>query len=73
MTSFEAFCTATQGCREVRSGQDFRVLGENGNGVANSDFIFYISAKSMDRCNIGTTVAYAAYCQLEDALDRYRA
>lgn len=45
--------------------------GQRGNGVNNTDFILYVSAKSMERCSIGTTVAYAAYCQLEDALDRY--
>ena len=48
----------------------FGVTGSQGRGVANTDFILYVSSKSVDRCSIGSTVAYAAYCQLESALDR---
>lgn len=35
-----------------------------------ADFILYVSAYSTERCDIGTTVAYAAYCQLEGVFDR---
>lgn len=42
----------------------------NGSGIENSDFVFYVSAMQTDRCNKGHTVAYAAHCQQEAALDR---
>ncbi|XP_064643669.1 leishmanolysin-like peptidase [Lineus longissimus] len=44
--------------------------GTSGPGVRNADFILYVSTKTTKRCGYGTTVAYAAYCQLEGALDR---
>ncbi|XP_064595242.1 leishmanolysin-like peptidase isoform X2 [Liolophura sinensis] len=44
--------------------------GITGPGVHNTDFILYISAVQSDRCHLGSTVAYAAHCQLEHALDR---
>ena len=52
-------------------GEPHGITGYGGPGVAQSDFILYVSAHSTQRCDIGTTVAYAAYCQLEGALDRY--
>lgn len=51
-----------QNCREVTK--------EVGNGIPGADFVFYISALETDRCKRGYTVAYAAHCQQEAALDR---
>lgn len=39
-------------------------------GIHNADFIFYVSARQTERCHKGLTVAYAAHCQQEAALDR---
>jgi len=50
--------------------EGFSVSGSQGRGVANTDFILYVSAQHVNRCSIGSTVAYAAYCQLESAVDR---
>lgn len=44
--------------------------GEAGEGIRNADFIFYVSARQTERCHKGLTVAYAAHCQQEAALDR---
>lgn len=33
--------------------------------------MFYVSAVETERCHKGMTVAYAAHCQQEAALDRY--
>lgn len=41
-----------------------------GEGINDTDFIFYVSAMQTDRCHKGMTVAYAAHCQQEAALDR---
>lgn len=41
-----------------------------GDGIHNADFIFYVSARQTERCHKGLTVAYAAHCQQEAALDR---
>ena len=41
-----------------------------GPGLTGADFVFYISALETDRCHRGMTVAYAAHCQQEAALDR---
>ena len=60
-----------QACRVAPTGESFQATGVSGAGVDNADFILYISAKSLERCYVGSTVAYAAYCQLEPALDRY--
>ena len=46
------------------------VLGEDGPGVPNADFILYVSVHNTERCSVGTTVAYAAYCELEMERDR---
>lgn len=43
---------------------------EPGEGVQNADFIFYVSAMQTERCNLGSTVAYAAHCQQESSMDR---
>lgn len=57
-------CNATgQNCRE----DDKSTLGP---GILNADFIFYVSARQTERCHKGLTVAYAAHCQQEAALDR---
>ena len=39
-------------------------------GIEAADFVFYISAMETERCQKGMTVAYAAHCQQESALDR---
>ncbi|KAK2165783.1 hypothetical protein LSH36_45g05007 [Paralvinella palmiformis] len=59
-----------EACRIAPVRDTFQVQGYGGAGVRDSDFILYISAHQTDRCSIGTTVAYAAYCQLERTLDR---
>ncbi|CAG0889743.1 unnamed protein product [Cyprideis torosa] len=41
-----------------------------GEGIADADFVFYVSAMETERCNKGMTVAYAAHCQQEGGLDR---
>ncbi|GIY81664.1 leishmanolysin-like peptidase [Caerostris darwini] len=41
-----------------------------GVGIQDADFVFYVSAMQTDRCHKGQTVAYAAHCQQEAALDR---
>jgi leishmanolysin-like peptidase len=41
-----------------------------GPGIEAADFVFYISAMETERCQKGMTVAYAAHCQQESALDR---
>lgn len=41
-----------------------------GEGIRNFDFVFYVSAMQTERCNKSLTVAYAAHCQQESALDR---
>ncbi|CAG2109264.1 unnamed protein product [Medioppia subpectinata] len=41
-----------------------------GKGIKDADFVFYVSAMQTERCNKGHTVAYAAHCQQEAALDR---
>jgi len=79
-------CETTTMCGEVRVpeehlevcrvcnafGQNCGVVGSNspGEGINNADFVFYISAMETERCQKGMTVAYAAHCQQEAALDR---
>ena len=61
-----------QACREARyAGNSHRILGPQGGGVHDSDFVLYISVNNTERCSISNTVGYAAYCQLEAATDRY--
>lgn len=60
-------------CRTCNAtGQDCKddPNSEPGAGIRNADFIFYVSARQTDRCHKGLTVAYAAHCQQESALDR---
>ena len=54
-------------------GQNCLIKGskEPGRGIEDADFVFYISAMQTERCQKGMTVAYAAHCQQESALDRY--
>ncbi|XP_064083354.1 leishmanolysin-like peptidase [Macrobrachium nipponense] len=54
--------TFGQNCHEVNE--------EIGEGIPGADFVFYISALETERCKRGYTVAYAAHCQQEAALDR---
>ena len=53
-------------------GQNCLIKGskEPGRGIEDADFVFYISAMQTERCQKGMTVAYAAHCQQESALDR---
>ena len=60
-------------CRVCNAfGQNCGVVGpgEAGTGIIGADFVFYISAMETERCQKGMTVAYAAHCQQEAALDR---
>ncbi|XP_043215094.1 leishmanolysin-like peptidase isoform X2 [Amphibalanus amphitrite] len=61
-----------QACRVCNwLGRDCHVAEEaTGPGLTGADFVFYISALETDRCHRGMTVAYAAHCQQEAALDR---
>ncbi|XP_055381355.1 leishmanolysin-like peptidase [Condylostylus longicornis] len=57
-------CNATgQNCR-IEQGST------PGPGIENADFVFYVSARQTERCHKGLTVAYAAHCQQEAAMDR---
>ncbi|XP_055902649.1 leishmanolysin-like peptidase isoform X2 [Eupeodes corollae] len=60
-------------CRVCNAtGQDCRPepTTQRGQGIQNADFVFYVSARQTERCHKGLTVAYAAHCQQEAALDR---
>ncbi|KAJ8913177.1 hypothetical protein NQ315_009014, partial [Exocentrus adspersus] len=60
-------------CRTCNAiGQNCGVALESkpGTGIVDYDFIFYVSAMQTERCNKSLTVAYAAHCQQESALDR---
>ncbi|KAJ8880904.1 hypothetical protein PR048_017377 [Dryococelus australis] len=61
-----------QACRTCNAtGQDCKLSGPGrGPGIDDADFVFYVSANETERCNKGMTVAYAAHCQQEAALDR---
>lgn len=62
-------------CRICNStGQDCGIAKGSiaGEGIENFDFVFYVSAMQTERCNKSLTVAYAAHCQQESALDRYK-
>ena len=61
-----------QACRVARIGSIFKTVGYAGPGIDNADFVLFVSATHEERCTVGSAVAYAAYCQLEGALDRYR-
>ncbi|KAK7092948.1 leishmanolysin-like peptidase [Littorina saxatilis] len=49
---------------------EYLVDNNAGPGVNETDFILYIASIQSDRCQKGRTVAYAAHCQQERALDR---
>lgn len=59
-------------CRTCNaSGMDCKAEGpETSPGISDADFVFYVSALKTERCNKPLTVAYAAHCQQESALDR---
>jgi leishmanolysin-like peptidase len=61
-----------QVCRTCNStGQDCGMMNSSrGAGIDGADFVFYVSAMETERCHKGMTVAYAAHCQQEAALDR---
>ena len=62
-----------QRCRVCdQFGKNCRSEGtdEDGEGIPDADFVFYISAVETQRCKKGFTVAYAAHCQQEQLLDR---
>lgn len=44
--------------------------GPRGRGIADADFVFYVSSMQTERCFKGQTVAYAAHCQQEASTDR---
>ncbi|XP_072020460.1 leishmanolysin-like peptidase [Amphiura filiformis] len=44
--------------------------GADGAGVANTDFILYVTAADTHDCNVEDTIAHAAHCQQEIVLDR---
>ncbi|XP_071451528.1 leishmanolysin-like peptidase [Hetaerina americana] len=58
------------GIANIPAGEDGAKMGAKGLGVSSADFILYVSAVETERCNWGSTVAYAAHCQQEAALDR---
>ncbi|XP_074652767.1 leishmanolysin-like peptidase [Tubulanus polymorphus] len=60
-------------CRMCPKGLSCRIDETDsyrGSGIEGADFVLYVSTKKTERCGYGTTVAYAAYCQLEGAFDR---
>lgn len=60
-------------CRTCNAtGQDCKNAANStaGTGIENADFVFYVSARQTERCHKGLTVAYAAHCQQESAMDR---
>ncbi|XP_014614283.1 PREDICTED: leishmanolysin-like peptidase [Polistes canadensis] len=57
-------CNATGHNCQVAEGS------KAGPGIDGADFVFYVSAMQTERCHKGLTVAYAAHCQQEAALDR---
>ncbi|KAK3597036.1 hypothetical protein CHS0354_022044 [Potamilus streckersoni] len=59
-----------QNCQYVNSSQGFSTVYNAGKGVSDADFILYVASLSTQRCFIDQTIAYAAHCQLEAALDR---
>lgn len=60
-----------QSCRFCdKTGQICEVNTVRGEGIEDADFIFYVSSTQTSRCNKGATVAYAAHCQQESAMDR---
>ncbi|CAH1774924.1 unnamed protein product, partial [Owenia fusiformis] len=59
-----------EACRECSPDGGCSTTGGSGAGIDTNDFILYVSAKMTERCYSGTTIAYAAYCQLEGAFDR---
>uniref|UniRef100_A0A8D0HFU6 Leishmanolysin-like peptidase n=1 Tax=Sphenodon punctatus TaxID=8508 RepID=A0A8D0HFU6_SPHPU len=42
----------------------------DGKGVRDADFVLYVSALTTERCGQEDIIAYAAYCQLEEEMDR---
>ncbi|KAL5010564.1 hypothetical protein ScPMuIL_012869 [Solemya velum] len=48
----------------------FGTSGNYGPGVSDKDFILYVAALDSARCQQAKTIAYAAHCQQEKALDR---
>ena len=67
------YFSSSQVCRVCNStGQDCHEDANTtaGLGISNADFVFYVSALQSERCHKGLTVAYAAHCQQEAALDR---
>ncbi|RXM32877.1 Leishmanolysin-like peptidase [Acipenser ruthenus] len=53
------------------NGKSCGPAGEpDGAGLQDADFVLYVSGLTTERCGQENIVAYAAYCQLEAALDR---
>ena len=51
------------------------MVGSDGGGVVNSDFVLYVSAKTMGLCptseDTGGAIASAKACQVESEYDRF--
>lgn len=64
-------CSLLQGCYYLdQKTQNYTLKNNAGPGVNETDFILYIASIQSNRCRRGRTVAYAAHCQQERALDR---
>lgn len=59
-----------EGCYRYNMMEGFVIDNNGGPGMNETDFILYIATKYSSRCQQGRTVAYAAHCQQEKALDR---
>lgn len=65
-----AFC-CIQDCYYYDEGKSQYLNDSTGGpGVIEADFILYVATIQSARCGHGRTVAYAAHCQQESALDR---
>ena len=40
---------------------------ERGRGVANADYILYLTSSYSSKCSSTSTIAYASYCALDDS------
>ena len=68
-----------QSCTECHgSSLSCASTGSDGSGVTNTDFVLYVSSKTVQSCSstgaVGgssTTVAFAGACQMENVLNRF--
>ncbi|XP_041371859.1 leishmanolysin-like peptidase [Gigantopelta aegis] len=60
-----------QGCLSWNSQTDeYEEEQVSGTGINGTDFVLYVATVHSKRCQLGSTVAYAAHCQQERVLDR---